>query len=93
MKRNIKLFLFFTLLCICKSFAQVSTTITDVFVNNQTTINNCGVIGFGSVSNNSLAVHFKLTKPSAQAIGNCNLKILLKYSNGTAGSQKANIIV
>lgn len=34
-----------------------------------------------------------MTKPSSQAIGNCNLKILLKYSTSTSGSQRANVII
>ena len=74
-------------------FAQVTTKINDVTLNSQTVINNCGLIDFGTNSNNTLSFYFKFTKPSAQAIGNSNLKILLKYDSSSYGSEKGNVIV
>jgi hypothetical protein len=91
--KRIKLLFIATLLFTGVANAQVSTSITDVLVNSQTTVNNCGLIDFGSISNNRLTVNFKLTKPSTQAIGNCTLRIFLKYSSYTSGSEKANVIV
>jgi hypothetical protein len=93
MNNKIKTVLIFTLFFVSKTFAQVTTSITDVLVNNQTTVNNCGLIDFGSISNNSLNVNFKLVKPSTQALGNCTIRILLKYRSIVSGSEKANIIV
>lgn len=92
MKNNIKLILL-TLFLGCKSFGQVTTSITSVYVNSQTTYASCSLIDFGSVSNNSLTFYFKLTKPSSQALGDSNLKILLKNNSFSYGSERANIIV
>lgn len=93
MKNKISFLILFAVLITCKSFSQVTTSIVDVLVNNQTTVNNCNLINFGSTTNNSLNFAFKLTKPSAQAIGVCNVKILLKYSSSTGGSERSQINV
>lgn len=37
-----------------KLYGQVTVTIESVLVNNQTTVNNCNTIDFGTVSNNNL---------------------------------------
>lgn len=93
MKIKISSLLLLTVLNIYGIFAQVTTKITDVTLNSQTVINNCGIIDFGTNSNNNLNFNFKLTKPSAQAIGNSTLKILLKYDSSYDGSEKGNLIV
>ncbi|MFG6685085.1 T9SS type A sorting domain-containing protein [Mariniflexile sp. HNIBRBA6329] len=90
---KIKFILVFTLIFMCKSYSQVVTTITNILVNNQTTVSNCNLIDFGTNSNNSLTIYFKLTKPSNQAVGNCDLDILLKYNTGSYGNSRANIIL
>lgn len=88
MKNKISFLILIALLFASKSFSQVTTSIVDVTVNSQTIVNNCNLIDFGSTTNNSLNFYFKLTKPSSQAIGTCNLKILLKYSSSTGGSER-----
>ncbi|MFD0990367.1 hypothetical protein ACFQ1R_09685 [Mariniflexile jejuense] len=90
---KLKFILVFTLILICKSYAQITTTITNVLVNNQSTISNCSLIDFGSNANNSITINFKLTKPSNQVVGNCDLDILLKYAIGSIGTSKASNIV
>lgn len=54
MKNKIKLAVLIALFGMCKSIGQVSTSIVDVLVNNQTTVNNCGLIDLGATANNTL---------------------------------------
>ncbi len=88
MKNKIYTLVLFTTLNIYGIYAQVETKITDVTLNSQTVINNCGLIDLGTNSNNNLSFYFKLTKPSNQAIGISDLKILLKYDSFSYGSEK-----
>jgi hypothetical protein len=74
-------------------YCQVSTSITDVLVNNQTTVTNCNTIDFGSISNNNLSFFYKLQKNSAGYCSDGNLKIILKYSSSTFGSQRGVMIL
>ena len=62
----------------CISFAQVTTQIQDVLVNNQTTVSNCGLIDVGSNNNNTLTVAFKLSKLENQAVGVILVTVYLK---------------
>lgn len=93
MKNKIYSLVLFTLLSICGIQAQVETKITDVTLNGQTVIKDCGVIDFGTNTNNTLSFYFKLKKPTAQAIGTSNLKIFLKYDSSSYGSERGNLIV
>jgi hypothetical protein len=93
MKNKIYSLFLFTLLNICGIHAQVETKITDVTLNGQTVIKDCGSIDFGTNTNNTLSFYFKLKKPTAQAIGTSNLKILLKYDSSSYGSERGNLIV
>lgn len=81
MTNRITLTLLIGLFCIFQSIAQITTTIVDVLVNNQTTIDNCGLIDFGSTTSNNLTVNFKLTKPASQAVGTVTVTVYLKYSS------------
>lgn len=93
MKNKFTFLVLFTLLNIYGIFAQVVTQITDVTLNSQTIINNCGTIDFGTKSSNNLNFNFKLTKPAAQAIGMSTLRILLKNNSSSVGSERGNVIV
>ena len=73
-----------------KLYGQVTVTIESVLVNNQTTVNNCNTIDFGTVSNNNLNFSFKLSKPINQVVGDGNLKVMLKYSSSSSGIQKGS---
>jgi hypothetical protein len=90
--KTIKIILILAFFCINNSSAQVTTSIDNVFANG-ITYNNCNLIDFGTNSNNSLTFYFKLTKPTAQAIGNSTLRILLKYNGSSSGSERGNEIV
>jgi hypothetical protein len=73
-------------------YSQVSTSISNVLVNSQTTVINCNTIDFGSTSNNTLSFFYKLQKNSASYCSDGNLKIILKYSSSTFGSQRGSTI-
>ncbi|AWG20552.1 hypothetical protein FFWV33_02895 [Flavobacterium faecale] len=90
--KNIKIRILLTILCINNSFAQVTTSITDVYVNS-VTYNNCSLIDFGTTSNNNTTIYYKLTKPSNQAIGIGTLKILLKNDSSSYGNTKGSITI
>lgn len=84
------LFLLMILLVISiKSFSQVTVAIQNVLLNNQTNINNCGTIDFGTVSTNSLNFSFKLSK-NVSFTSNGIIKIMLKYSSSSYGSMRAS---
>lgn len=72
-------------LCATSIYGQITPEIIDVLVNNQTTVNNCGLIDFEDNNNNTLTIYFKLTKPSNQAVGTTNVDALLKYSSSSNG--------
>jgi hypothetical protein len=93
MKSYIKLITCLLLLFISKSFSQVTTQIMDVTINSQSTVNNCGLIDLGTITNNSLSVYFKLTKPSSQAIGTCTVRAYLKYSSASYGAERGTYTV
>ena len=42
--------------------AQITTSINDVFLNNQTNISNCKTLDFGATQNNNLVFYFKTTE-------------------------------
>lgn len=63
--------------------AQISTTIDEVFLNNQTTVINCSTLDFGSTQNNSLVFYFKLTRPSSLPNGTGTLRIMLKFTSSS----------
>ena len=88
MKNKLYFLVLLSFLNIYSNFAQVTTSITDVTLNSQTVISNCGLIDLQTNSNNSLIINFKLVKPSAQAIGDSQLKILLKYDSSSYGTEK-----
>jgi hypothetical protein len=92
MKKSIKiLFIIIALTSYC-SYSQVVTAISQVFVNSQTTVTNCSLIDFGTTSNNSITVYYKLTKPLNQVVSG-NITLQLKYSSTSNGTQKASIPV
>lgn len=69
MNKNIRILLIFALLFVSKNFAQVSTSVIDVSNNNQQPpITNCGLIDFGTSTNNHLAFFYKLSQPYTQAL-------------------------
>lgn len=90
MKNLIKILIVITSLSSYYSFGQVTTSINQVYVNSQTTVTNCSLIDFGSTSNNTLTIYYKLTKPLNQVVSG-NLRIKLKYSSSTNGTQKSSI--
>jgi hypothetical protein len=92
MKNIIRIILITTILFTGNLFSQ-TTLITQVYVNNQTTVTGCSTIDFGSTSNNNVVVYFKLTKPAAQAIANFDLKLKFKYSASSNGSQKSFVTI
>ena len=61
--------------------AQITTSINDVFLNNQTNISNCNTLDFGATQNNSLTFYFKLSRPSSLPSGTGTLRIMLKYDS------------
>ena len=61
--------------------AQITTSINDVFLNNQTNVSNCNTLDFGATQNNSLVFYFKLSRPSSLPSGTGTLKIILKYDS------------
>ena len=63
---------------LCKSYGEISTTITKVLVNNQTYVENCGNIDFGTNTNNSLIIYFKLTKQKTEVVGIVEINIFIK---------------
>ena len=75
------------------TYSQVNAEIVDILVNNQTTINNCNLIDMEDNNNISLTIYFKLTKPSAQALGTTNVKALLKFSSSSDGDEKGSYSV
>ncbi|MBQ0768006.1 hypothetical protein [Bizionia paragorgiae] len=93
MKSKIQLLIILITFCTTSTYAQITTEIIDVLVNNQTTVNNCSLIDIEDNSNVSLTIYFKLTKPSNQALGTTNVKALLKYSNSSYGNEKGNYSV
>lgn len=94
MKNKITLTAFIALFSFIQSIGQISTSIVDVLVNNQTTINDCSLIDFGSTTNNSLTVYFKLTKPSNQSVETTTVIVYLKYSSSTnPGTNKGSYSV
>jgi hypothetical protein len=90
MKLKTTFLLMILLIIAIKSYSQVTVTIENVLVNNQTNVNNCNTIDFGTISTNSLNFNFKLSKNSSFT-PNGNLKIMLKYSSSTNGSERANL--
>ena len=84
MKKLIKITLMFSLLIVTgKVFSQVTVATESVYLNNQSTIIGCNLLDFGTVDTNSLIVYFKLSKPAAQAIGNCNVKVMFMNSSSS----------
>ena len=84
--------LLFTILFYNFSYSQVSTSIIDVFVNSQATVASCNTIDFSGNTNNSLDFFYRLQKSSAGYCPDGNLKIMLKYSSSTYGSQRGSTI-
>jgi hypothetical protein len=74
------------------SNAQITAKIDQVFMNNQTTINLCNTIDFGTTQSNTLLFYYTLTKGSSQAVGDGNVKIYLKYSPTSNPIQKGPTI-
>ncbi len=76
----------FTILLYCtitSMNSQITTTIIDVLVNSQTTINNCNVLDFGTNQNNNLIIYFKLQRPQSLPNGGGTLRIYLKYNSNS----------
>ncbi|MDN3678476.1 T9SS type A sorting domain-containing protein [Flavobacterium paronense] len=88
MKNIIKLTILLALF-VSKSYAQVTTTIDQVFVNNQTTVTSCNTINFGTTQNNSLIFYYTLTKSGA--IGDGTITIYLKYSSSSNPTLKTQL--
>lgn len=76
----------FTILLYCtitSMNSQITTTIIDVLVNSQTTINNCNVLDFGTNQNNNLVIYFKLQRPQSLPNGAGTLRIYFKYNSNS----------
>ena len=84
--------LLLTILCVNYNYSQVSNSIVDVSLNSQNPVANCSTIDFGTSSNNSLAFFYRLEKSSNGYCSEGNLKIMLKYSSSTNGSQRGSNI-
>lgn len=86
MTYKIKIILLLISLMASKSFAQITTTINNIFVNNQSNVTNCNLIDIGTTSSNNLVINFRITKPTAQANMAGIVKIYLNSPVGTSGS-------
>lgn len=89
---NIKLYLqvIFFLLVISKSFGQITLELDEIYLNNQTTIENCNTVDFGTVSNNSLVFYYTLSKDVNLAVSTGTIKVKLKYDSNSSGVEKAS---
>ncbi len=83
MTYKIRIFLMIIAVFSINTFAQ-TTTISSVYVNNQTTVTNCNLIDIGTTTSNNLTFYFTLSKPTAQANMAGTVKIYLV--NSTSGS-------
>jgi hypothetical protein len=70
--------LFLCLLATSLCVSQVTVTTQQVYVNNQTMVNECGTINFGTTLNNNLVVYFKLSKSGGGTNG--TLHVMLQNS-------------
>ncbi|MEM0541865.1 hypothetical protein WFZ85_04515 [Flavobacterium sp. j3] len=70
------------------SHSQVTTTVDQVFVNNQTTVNLCNTINLASNQSVNLVFYYTLTKPSSQAVGDGTVRILLKNTSSSFPTEK-----
>ncbi len=86
MTHKIKILLLLISLMASKTFAQITTTINNISVNNQSNIINCNLIDIGTTSSNNLVINFRITKPTAQANMAGIVKIYLNNPVGTSGS-------
>ncbi|MBP0904747.1 T9SS type A sorting domain-containing protein [Mariniflexile gromovii] len=80
------LFLMLLYLTFTNINAQITTSITSVYLNNQTTVSNCNTLDFGTVQNNNLVLNFKLSRPQILPSGTGTLRIMLKL-NSTSNPQ------
>lgn len=74
-----------------QSYAQITTTIDQIFVNSQTTVTNCSTINFGSTQSNSLTFYYTLSKGSSQAVGDGTVTIYLKFSSSSNPTLKTSV--
>ncbi|WP_445736274.1 hypothetical protein [Mariniflexile sp.] len=66
--------------------AQITTSINNVYLNNQTTVLNCNTLDFGTVQNNNLVFYFKLSRPQSLPSGTGKLRVMFKL-NSTSNPQ------
>lgn len=87
MKSKIHLLTFLIAFCTYSTYAQITTTIDEVYVNGQTSVTNCNTIDFEITANNTLTFYYILTKPQSSS-GEGYLKIKLKYNSSSNGAER-----
>lgn len=74
----------FVVITINSNYAQITTSINQVFLNSQTTVTNCNTLDFGTNQNNDLVFYFKLERPQSLPSGTGTLRIMLNYNSNSS---------
>ena len=92
---NAKLYfqIIFFLLIFSKSFSQITLTLDQIYLNNQTSIQNCNTVDFGTTADNYLVFYYTLEKNVNQAVTDGTIQISLKYNSTSSGSIKNSALV
>ncbi len=69
--------------------AQITPSIESVLLNNQTTVNNCNTLDFGTNQNNSLVITYKLSRPSTLPSGTGTVNLMF-MNNSSSTPQNLN---
>ncbi len=83
----------FFLLITSKSFGQITLSLDQIYLNSQTSIENCSTVDFGTTVNNNLVFYYTLEKSVNQAVADGTIKVTLKYNSNSIGAVKATQFV
>ncbi|WMI66848.1 T9SS type A sorting domain-containing protein [Aestuariibaculum sp. YM273] len=80
------------LLIVNKVSGQITLTLDEIYLNNQTSIENCNTVDFGLTTNNYLVFYYTLQKPINQAVSDGTIKVILKYDSSSSSEKNSSVI-